>query len=94
MAQNKLRMWIESATKEELDRLGAMSKRSVAFLRQIAGGYRTNGAARTTPEVARDVELATVRMQRKGLPIVYRESLCPACSRCEHLKMAKETKNG
>jgi len=94
MAQNKMRVWIEAATREELERLGSISKRTVATIRQIAGGYRTEGAARTTPEVARDIEIATIKMQRPGLPAVYRESLCPACAKCEHQRNAKAVQNG
>jgi hypothetical protein len=95
MAQNGMRVWLEAATREELDKLGSISKRTVATIRQIAGGYRTKGAARTTPEVARDIELATIKMQRQGLPIVRREDLCPACAKCEYMKAAKkEAKNG
>jgi len=90
MAQNRMRTWLEAATRAELEKLGAISKRTVATLRQIAGGYRTEGSARTTPEVARDIELATIKLQREGLPPVYREELCPACARCEYLKSAKK----
>lgn len=92
--KNKLRKWLESATKEEFEKLAKLSKRTIATLRQIAGGYRTDGEARTTPEVAREIELATLKLRREGLPAVYREDLCPACARCEYLKKARGDQNG
>lgn len=88
--KNRMREWIEAATRNELTKLAKVSKRTVGTIRQIAGGYRTDGKAQVTPEVARDIEIATIKVQREGLPIVRREDLCPACARCEYLKQVKQ----
>lgn len=87
---NKMRQWLEAATREEFEKLAALTKRTIGTLRQIAGAYRTKGIAHTTPEVAREIELATIKLQRKGLPVVRREDLCPACARCEFLTKARK----
>ena len=87
---NKMREWIASATRTELDRLAKLAKTTVGTVRQIAGGYRTEGEARATPEVARNIELAAIKVYREGLPSLKREDLCPACAQCEFLKDARK----
>jgi hypothetical protein len=86
MAKNKMREWLECATRDELDKLARYAKTTVGTIRQISGGYRTDGAASTTPEVARSIELASTKLLREGLPLIPRESLCPACAQCEYAK--------
>jgi hypothetical protein len=89
---NKLRVWLEAATKEEFEKLAKLSGRTIGTLRQIAGSYRTLGKARVIPEVARDIELATIKLQRPGLPPVHREDLCPACAKCDFLQNSRKGK--
>lgn len=81
---NALRTWLDQATKPQAERLAKLSKTSLGTLRQIAGGYRTDGEARTTPEMARNIELASARIS--ALPLIPREALCPACAQCEFSK--------
>lgn len=89
MAKNKMREWLEQATREELDKLARYAKTTVGTIRQIAGGYRTEGEARTIPELARSIELASVKLARDGLPVILRDDLCPACAKCEYCKAAR-----
>lgn len=84
MAKNKMRGWLECATRGELDKLAHHAKTTIGTIRQISGGYRTGGEARATPEVARNIELASIKVSREGLPIIFREELCPACRVCEY----------
>lgn len=81
---NALRVWLDQATKEQATKLAKLSKTTLATLRQIAGGYRTMGAARTTPEMARNVELASAKLDPAN--IIKRGDLCPACAKCEFYK--------
>lgn len=82
MAMNKLRGWLRLATPDEIKKLAIYAKTSVAVLRQIGGGYRTQGAARTTPETAQAISKATRKLARDGLPAIKQEDLCPACRTC------------
>lgn len=86
---NKLQKWLLAATPEEKAKLAELAGMSVAVLRQIAGAYRTKGQLRTTPETARELELAARKIARKGLPELLRENLCPACQQCEYRKGCK-----
>ena len=90
MKTNAMRTWLANAKKAEVEKLVKMAKTSLGTLRQIAGGYRTEGEARTTPEKARAVEIATHKLSREGLAPVLRGELCPACSQCEYQKLCKE----
>lgn len=89
MPKNRMREWLHSATRAELDRLAKLAKTTIGTIRQIAGGYRTEGEARATPDLARNIELAAVKVHREGLPSLAREDLCPACAKCEYLRAAK-----
>jgi hypothetical protein len=89
-----MRTWLANAKKAEVEKLVKAAKTSLGNLRQIAGGYRTEGVARTTPEVARLIDIATHKLAREGLPPILREELCPACSQCEYQKLCKEKQNG
>lgn len=84
MAKNKMREWLAEATKEQAVQLAQLAKTSLGVLRQIAGGYRTEGEARTTPETARAIEKASKAFPE--LPVVLRGDLCPACKACEFYK--------
>jgi len=94
MPKNKMRDWIASATRTELDRLAKFAKTTVGTIRQISGGYRTEGEARATPELARNIELAAIKVHREGLPPLRREDLCPACAKCEYLKNSRSVTVG
>ena len=82
---------MRNATMLERKRLAKTANTTEGHLRQVSGGYRTGGAASTTPDLARQLEFSSLKMQRDGLPPLSRESLCPACGRCELAKRARET---
>lgn len=89
---NAMRQWLDQSTREQAEKLAKMAKTSLGTLRQIAGGYRTCGEARTTPEMARNLEMASRKL--KESPLIRREDLCPACAQCEYLNQTKGEKNG
>ena len=88
---NVMRQWLDTATKEQAEKMAKLAKTSLATLRQIAGGYRTAGSARTTPEAARNIELASAKVTPDH-PIP-RGKLCPACAKCEFYKERKTCAN-
>lgn len=90
MPPNVLKKWMATATPAERARLAASAKTTIGTLKQVAGGYRTEGKPSTTPELARRVELASVRLVRDGLPVLKREDLCQACGKCEYAKLVKK----
>ena len=93
MTTNAMRVWLDRALPRELKAVSKQSGVTIGTIRQIAGGYRTDGKARTTPETARLLEIATIKVEREGLTHVNREELCPACGVCEFSKQCrKETK--
>ena len=86
---NAMRVWMTSATPKERKRLASLAKTTLGNLQQLAGAYRTEGRANLDSDLARRVEIATEKMQREGLPVLARESLSPACSRCEFAKQCR-----
>ena len=86
---NILKTWLAKATTKEAEQLASLSETTLATLRQLAGGYRTDGVVRATPATARRIEIAA-RKVGEGLPAIKREDLCPACKRCEYQKQAKK----
>ena len=82
-----MRQWLSFATREEALLLAKRAKTSLGVLRQIAGGYRTGGAASTTPEAARRIEIASKSVTPDM--VIPREALCQACAKCEYLKENK-----
>ena len=85
--RNAMRGWLSTASRAQAERVARLAKTTLATLRQIAGGYRTEGEARTTPEMARNIELATTKVTPASP--VSRANLCPACARCEYFKKGK-----
>ena len=90
MAHNILKRWMTRSTPTERARLAKLSKTTEGNLYQIAGGYRTKGKVSTSPETARNIELAAAKLHRDGLPLVLRQDLCQACGRCEYAKQVKK----
>jgi hypothetical protein len=86
---NVFKKWMSAATLAERVRLARLAKTTVGSLSQVAGGYRTLGRPSTGPELARRIEIASVRLARDGLPSLKREDLCQACGKCEYAKKAK-----
>jgi hypothetical protein len=89
MMKNALRRWLDSATSTEKQQLANKARTSLGNLAQIAGGYKRNGKASTSPDTARKIEQAAASLQREGLPAVLREDLCVHCNKCELAKAAR-----
>lgn len=87
---NIFKKWMAKATMAERVRLASLAKTTVGSLTQVAGGYRTAGKPSTGPELARRIEIASVRLARDGLPALKREDLCAACGKCEYAKAARK----
>lgn len=83
---NPLKQWMQNATAAEKKALAELADTTVGTLYQIAGGYRTKGAARVEPSLAARIELATEMMKRKGLPVIKRTQLSPVCAACEYAR--------
>lgn len=86
---NILYKWMNNATAEEKKALAELASSSVASLRQLAGGYRGKNFS-VSAEFAGRLEAASRKLQRKGLPLLLREDLCPACASCGYLKMCRK----
>lgn len=84
---NALQQWMRGATAQEAQRLARLAKTTLGTLRQIAGGYRTDGKASTTPDLARRIEIASAEV---GPRTVLREELCSACAKCDLAKRARQ----
>jgi len=85
MALNVLVDWLHAATPQQIDKLARLAHTTVGHLRQVAGAYRTEGLLRTTPTLARNLELAAAKIPQVKVAI-KREDLCPACFLCEYRK--------
>lgn len=88
MAKNKMKEWLMKATKAEALSLAEKAGTSIGVLRQIAGGYRTDGVASTTPETAKAIEKAAAKLP--NLPELKRGDLCVACGKCEFYKESQK----
>jgi len=86
---NPLRVWMTAATPKERLRLASLAKTTLGNLQQVAGGYRTAGAVVLDSDLACRIEAATEKMARDGLPILAREALSPACSKCSFAKKCR-----
>lgn len=86
---NLLQKWMACATPQEKLRLARLAKTSIGTLRQIAGGYKTNGALHVESDLARRIEVASTKIIRDGLPLLKREALSPACAKCEFAKACR-----
>lgn len=85
---NVMKRWLAVATPAQRKRLANLAKTTEGTLRQIAGGYRTRGKLQAGPELARKLEIASTKLlsESKGLPVLWRSDLCPACGACEFAK--------
>lgn len=79
---NRFQQWMANATTKDKSKLARLARTTVGHLRQLAGGYRTKGRVRARPELARRIEIASVKMGER----FPRETLCEACRRCEYVK--------
>ncbi len=82
---NKLKEWMHLASPSDLETLADLADTTPGALRQLAGGYKTDGKPRASAEMARRIEQASENMHPR-LPIIHREDLCPACAGCEFAK--------
>jgi hypothetical protein len=89
--RNVLQKWIGIATFEELKMLAKHADTSVEVIRQTANAYRNDGALSASPELAKKIEQAAAKLHRRGLPIIRREHLCPACRACDMAKHCRKT---
>ena len=82
---NQLRIWMQQASPEEREVLASLADTTVGTLNQIAGGYRTNGAAVVRAGLARKLEIAAKVLNRrnKELPLIVRTDLSPECRECD-----------
>lgn len=83
---NKLKQWLANATTEEREQLADKAGTTVGSLRQLAGSYK---GAKASASMARRIEQAAAALHRKGLPVINREGLCPACKECEFAKACR-----
>lgn len=87
---NVMKRWLAAARPVERNQLAKFSGTTVGTLRQIAGGYRTRGKLQVSPELARKLEIASIRIRKNSkilpLPVLWRTDLCPACHACEFAK--------
>lgn len=86
---NVLQKWMAKATPTEKTRLARLAGISRAVLQWTAGSYRTKGKINVAPDIARKIEIASVKLVRDGLPPLKRETLSATCARCEYAKRAK-----
>lgn len=82
---NQLRLWMQSANPDEREALAELAGTTVGTLNQIAGGYRTGGAASVRSGLARKLEKAAIVLNKrnKELPLMLRTDLSPECRECE-----------
>lgn len=101
---NPLARWMDAATPAQQRALAKRADTTLGTLRQVAGGYRTKGKARTTAELAIKIERAAktifnvrktpkarVKLHRVELPPLHREHLSPACAGCEFAKQCRKS---
>lgn len=84
---NAMRRWMQQATPEQKARLATLAGTTVGTLNQIAGSYRTQGKPRVEADLAG--RLAKASRQIKGVPVLFREELSPACSKCEYARACR-----
>jgi hypothetical protein len=87
---NILQRWLAGATQDEKGKLAKLAAITRENLRWVAGGYRSKGKVDISPELARRMELASIKIFRAGLEPLRREQLCQACGRCELAKAARQ----
>lgn len=87
---NPLKRWMAKATPEEKSRLARLLDISRGSLQWLAGAYRTKGKIEVDAALAREIEIATGKLERDGLDKVERTAVCSACRRCEYARQAKK----
>lgn len=86
---NALRRWMDQADGREKLTLAELANTTIGTLYQIAGGYRTQGKARVSPDLAARLELGTRMLARKGLKPIKRIELSPVCAACEFARRCR-----
>lgn len=81
---NVLQKWLAAATPEQQRTLACRAKTTVGTLRQIAGGYRTDGKLRASVDLAVRIERASRQMPEPLVPRLTREDFVDACRTCEY----------
>jgi hypothetical protein len=81
---NVLQKWLAVATPEQQRTLARRAKTTVGTLRQIAGGYRTDGKLRASVDLAVRLEKAAASMPEPLAPRLPREAFVDACRTCEY----------
>jgi hypothetical protein len=90
MSRNTLKKWMEVATPDQVAKLAKRAKTTVGSLRQMAGGYRTEGKVSTTAVMARRIEIAAKTIPEVKVSLT-RGDLCQACGVCEHFKSCQSS---
>ena len=82
---NQLKIWMTAASQDEKVALADLAGTSLGMLSQIAGGYRTKGAAVVRSGLARRLEKAAAVLNKRNrtLPGLLRTDLSPECRECE-----------
>ena len=82
---NQLKIWMDAASHEEKALLAELAGTSIGNLNQIAGGYRTGGAAAVRAGLARRIEKAAgaVAKRNRALPPLVRTDLSSECRECD-----------
>jgi hypothetical protein len=78
---NELTKWLKLATPNQQILLAKLAKTSRAYLHHIATRRKRSG-----PETADAIALASHNPAFKGLPLLRKEYISPACARCEYAK--------
>lgn len=90
---NVLKAWLTAATPAQRARLAKEARTTAGTLHQLAGGFRTDGELRASPELAKRLEIASRRVKnhwRNAPEPLRREDLCPACGACEFAKQCRK----
>jgi hypothetical protein len=90
--KNEMKRWLLAATREERERVAHLAGTTVGTIRHVAGGYRTGGEASVGATLARNIEKATRKVAREGLPEVKRGDLCIDCAGCDLYKQSTGSK--
>ena len=84
---NKFKAWMTQATTAQQQKLADMIGSSVPTLYQI--GNQARGAS---AERGGQIEAATRKLAKDGLPVVTRGDVVPACAACEYFRKCKGEK--
>lgn len=88
---NLVRRWMHAASPAERAKLARLAKTTAGQLKWLAGGYRSDGKASVSAELAIKLEHASVILNAANpeLPVLLREQLARACGKCEFAKACR-----